>query len=60
MPFHSADENVKFDAGREVLAGRHRELESSTVVDAGGNRDVQRLMKELGAGAVTVDAGFGP
>ena len=60
MPFHSADENVKFDAGRKVLAGRHRELESSTVVDAGGNRDVQRLMKELGASALTVDAGFGP
>ena len=32
----------------------------SAVVDAGRNRDVQRLVQQLGAGAVTMDAGLGP
>ena len=60
VPFHSADENVKLDAGGDVLAGGHRELESSTVGDTGGHRHVQRLMQQLGAAAIALGAGLGP
>ena len=60
MPFHSAHENVKLDAGSDVLAGCHRELESSAVGYAGGDGHVQRLMEQLGAASVALRARFGP
>ena len=60
VPFHSAHENVKLDAGGDVLAGCHRELESSTVGYTGGDGHVQRLMEQLGAASVALRARLGP
>jgi hypothetical protein len=60
VPFHSAHENVKLDAGCDVLAGCHRELESSAVGYAGGDGHVQRLMEQLGAASVALRARLGP
>ena len=60
MPFHSAHENVKLDAGGDVLAGCYRELESSAVGYTRGDGHVQRLMEQLGAAAIALRARLGP
>ena len=60
VPFHSAHENVKLDAGGDVLAGCHRELESSAVGYTRGDGHVQRLMEHLGAAPIALCARLGP
>ena len=51
---------MKLDTGGEILARCYRELESGPVGDAGWQRDMHRLMPQLGTGALALRAGLGP
>ena len=60
MPFHLPDEDVKLDAGGDVLVRGHSEVKPGAVDDAGRYGHVQWLVSEFCSAAVAARARLGP